>query len=66
MSDIKTIHRLDPTTLAAVRQKVGLSLAVNSATTPLEAGMQIGMARVLHVLQEGFTIEPATTNPERR
>lgn len=58
----KTIYRLDQKQLAVVRQKAGLALAVNSNTTPLEAGMQLGMARVLHILQEGFTVETHNAN----
>ena len=60
----KTIYILDPKQLDAVRRKAGLALSVNSSTTPLEAGMQIGMARVLHILQEGFTVESSPQNPQ--
>jgi hypothetical protein len=57
MTEVKTLFRLEPRMLAAVRKQAGLTLSANSNTTPLEAGVQIGMARVLHILQEGFTIE---------
>ena len=56
--NIKTIYRLDPKQLAAVQKQAGSVLSVNSNTTPLEAGVQLGMARVLRILYEGFTIEP--------
>lgn len=62
---IKTLYRLDPQALAAVRKKAGLILSVNSNTTPLEAGVQIGMARVLDILQEGFTISGSLTLNDR-
>lgn len=62
MSDTKTIYRLDPRQLAAVQRLAGSILTVNSNTTPLEAGLQIGMARVLRILQEGFTVESSTPN----
>lgn len=58
----KTIYTLDQNQLAAVRKKAGLALSVNSNTTPLEAGMQLGMARVLQILQEGFTVENKNPN----
>ncbi len=54
---IKRLMTLHPSQLAAVRRLAGLALSVNSNTTPLEAGVQLGMARVLHILQEGFTVE---------
>lgn len=57
MSETKVIYRLDPTQLATVQRQAGSVLAVNSNTTPLEAGVQLGMARVLRILQEGFTVE---------
>lgn len=63
--DEKTLMRLDPSQLAVVRKQAGLSLSVNSNTTPLEAGMQLGMARVLHILQEGFVVETHHQNPQR-
>lgn len=54
---VKRVMTLHPNQLDAVRKKAGLSLSVNSSTTPLEAGMQLGMARVLQILQEGFTTD---------
>lgn len=62
MSEIRTIFRLDPKQLAAVQRQAGSVLSVNSNTTPLEAGVQLGMARVLRVLQEGFTVESINQN----
>lgn len=59
MSD--KIYTLDQKQLDAVRKKAGLTHSVNSNTTPLEAGVQIGMARVIQILQEGFTVETAQT-----
>lgn len=56
------IHRLSPDQLREVRKRAGLALSVNSNTTPLEAGVQLGMARVLDILREGFTVEHS--NPE--
>lgn len=59
-----TIFRLDPTQLAAVRQKAGISLpTVNEQTTPHQAGFQLGMLRVLQILQDGFTVQHQ--NPPR-
>lgn len=57
----KRVMTLHPSQLAAVRQKAGLSLSVNSNTTPLEAGMQLGMARVIQILQDGFTVDDDDT-----
>lgn len=57
MTEVQKIYVLDPKQLAAVRQRAGANLSVNSNTTSLEAGMQIGIARVIHILQEGFTVE---------
>lgn len=54
---MQVVHRLSPELYAAVRKKAGLALSINSNTTPLEAGMQIGMARVLDILREEFTLE---------
>lgn len=62
MVKTKIIYRLDPRQLAAVQRQAGSVLSVNSNTTPLEAGAQLGMARVLRVLQEGFTVETNTTD----
>lgn len=61
----KTLFRIDPSQLAVIRRQAGLSLSVNSSTTPLEAGMQLGMARVLHILQEGFTVDTPNPNTSR-
>lgn len=62
MSETKIIYRLDPKQLAAVQRQAGSVLSVNSNTTPLEAGVQLGMARVLRILQEGFTVESRNPN----
>lgn len=59
---VKVLMTLHPKQLAAVRQRSGLTLSVNSNTTPLEAGMQLGMARVLNILQEGFTVEDSSVS----
>ncbi|ASZ72030.1 hypothetical protein HOR91_gp31 [Xanthomonas phage phi Xc10] len=59
---VKVLMTLHPNQLAAVRRLSGLSLSVNSNTTPLEAGMQLGMARVLNILQEGFTVDTSVPN----
>ncbi len=59
---VKVLMTLHPNQLAAVRRLAGLSLSVNSNTTPLEAGMQLGMARVLNILQEGFTVDSSVPN----
>ena len=59
---VKVLMTLHPNQLAAVRKLSGLSLSVNSNTTPLEAGMQLGMARVLNILQEGFTLDSSVPN----
>ncbi|AMM44682.1 hypothetical protein [Xanthomonas phage f20-Xaj] len=59
---VKVLMTLHPNQLAAVRRLSGLSLSVNSNTTPLEAGMQLGMARVLNILQEGFTVDSSVPN----
>ncbi|UGL61175.1 hypothetical protein P4_00022 [Xanthomonas phage P4] len=59
---VKVLMTLHPNQLAAVRKLSGLSLSVNSNTTPLEAGMQLGMARVLNILQEGFTVDSSVPN----
>lgn len=59
---VAIIHRLSPEQLREVWKRAGLALSVNSNTTPLEAGVQLGMARVLDILREGFTIEHS--NPE--
>ncbi len=59
---VKVLMTLPPKQLAAVRRLSGLSLSVNSNTTPLEAGMQLGMARVLNILQEGFTVDSSVPN----
>lgn len=61
MAEERTIYRLDQEQLSAVQRKAGLSLSVNSNTTPLEAGVQIGMARVLDILREGFTVSGSVT-----
>ena len=61
MSETKIIYRLDPKQLAAVQRQAGSVISVNSNTTPLEAGVQIGMARVLRILQEGFTVDSGTS-----
>lgn len=58
----ETVYRLNPEQLDAVRKKAGLHLSINSNTTPLEAGAQIGMARVIQVLQEGFTVAGKTAD----
>lgn len=60
--EVKTLMTLHPKQLAAVRKLCGLSLSVNANTTPLEAGVQLGMARVLHILQEGFTVDSSVPN----
>lgn len=57
---VSVIHRLSPEQYKAVRQRAGLNLSANSNTTPLEAGVQLGMARVLDILREGFTVEHKT------
>lgn len=57
---VAIIHRLSPEQYKAVRQRAGLNLSANSNTTPLEAGVQLGMARVLDILREGFTVEHKT------
>lgn len=54
---IKRLMTLHPNQLDAVRRKAGVSLSVNLNTTPLEAGFQLGMARVLDILQQGFTVD---------
>lgn len=61
-----TIFRLDPSQLAAVRQKAGMGAGptVNSNTTPQEAGYQLGMLRVLQILQDGFTVQHQTPQRE--
>ena len=59
---VKVLMTLHPNQLAAVRRLSGLSLSANSNTTPLEAGMQLGMARVLNILQEGFTVDSSVPN----
>ena len=61
-AQVKVLMTLHPNQLAAVRKLSGLSLSVNSNTTPLEAGMQLGMARVLNILQEGFTLDSSVPN----
>ena len=58
----KTVMRLHPDALAAVRKQAGMSLSINANTTPQEAGFHLGMARVLDILREGFTIEPHNPN----
>lgn len=58
----KEVMRLHPEALAAVRKQAGMSLSVNMNTTPQEAGFHLGMARVLDILREGFTIEPQDQN----
>ncbi|QGH45060.1 hypothetical protein [Bacteriophage Titan-X] len=58
----KVLMTLHPKQLAVVRQRCGLALSVNSNTTPLEAGVQLGMARVLDILREGFTVDTSVPN----
>jgi len=52
---VKTIHRLSPETLAAVRQQAGGQISLNHNTTPTQAGFQLGVQHVLNILQQGFT-----------
>lgn len=60
----KIVHRLDPEMLAAVQRDAGQALSVNSNTTPLEAGFQLGVARVIEVLRKGFVVAVAPTRRE--
>lgn len=52
----RVIVRLDPSILADLRRKVGGSCVVTTQTTEHVAGYQLGIAHVLNVLQEGYTI----------
>jgi hypothetical protein len=54
---MQVTHRLSPELYDAVRRKAGFALSVNHDTTSLEAGFQLGMARVLDILREDFTVE---------
>lgn len=58
----KVVMRLHPDALAAVRKQAGMALSINANTTPQEAGFHLGMARVLDILREGFTVELANQN----
>ena len=58
----KTVMRMHPDALSAVRKQAGMSLSINANTTPQEAGFHLGMARVIDILREGFTIEPQDQN----
>lgn len=58
--EVKVIHRLDPKQLAAVRHAVAGKVSINSNTTPLQAGFQLGVQSVLNTLQEGFTVAVQT------
>ena len=50
------IVRLEPSVLADLRRKVGGTCIVTSQTTEHMAGYQLGIAHVLNVLQEGYTV----------
>lgn len=50
------IVRLEPAVLADLRRKVGSTCVVTTQTTEHMAGYQLGIAHVLNVLQEGYTI----------
>ena len=52
----RIIVRLDPSILADLRRKVGGTCVVTSQTTQHMAGYQLGVAHVLNVLQEGYTV----------
>lgn len=49
------LHRLDPSALAVIKKQCAAGITINSNTTPLQAGFQLGVQHVINVLQEGFT-----------
>lgn len=65
--EIKNVIRLHPEELRKLRKQLGGEGIdhVNDKTTPLQAGFQLGINRVLNVLQEGFTITLATPGTTR-
>lgn len=61
--EAKTIHRLSPDQLDAVRRAVAGTISINSNTTPLQAGFQLGVQHVLNALRDGFVT--AVPTPDR-
>lgn len=60
---VTEVNTLSQAQYDAVRRQVLGKISINSNTTPLEAGFQLGVQSVLNVLREGFTRTGQT--PER-
>jgi len=54
--NIQLITRLNPEVYAELLKKLPVSLHVDSDTSPMQAGFQLGMARVLQELREGYVV----------
>lgn len=63
MAEATVIYRLSPEQLDAVRRKAA-GISINSNTTPLQAGFQLGVHHVLDILREGFTVAGSTPRRE--